>query len=151
MRWGAKGSFSLVIAGQREGLWYDHEIGRGGDIVAYIRFELNCTFTEALDYAGRFVSELRSAPRARPTAAKHNDDDDERRIEQALGIWCDAGPLRGSLAETYLRSRCIEVPDEALDVLRFHPYCPWQISTRPAMVALVRDILTNEPLGVHRD
>ena len=65
-------------------------------------------------------------------------------------IWCEARPLRGTLAEKYLRSRCIEVPDEALEVLRFHPRCPWGIGTRPAMVALVRDIITDEPTGIHR-
>jgi putative DNA primase/helicase len=42
------------------------------------------------------------------------------------------------------------VPAEALDVLRYHPHCPWRIGTRPALIGLVRDILTNEPLGIHR-
>ena len=103
------------------------------------------------------VSELRnghhsSRPASRPAPRQTVDDDgdDEKRIEQALAIWCDARPLRGTLAEKYLRSRCIEVPGEALEVLRFHPRCPWGIGTRPAMVALVRDIITDEPTGIHR-
>jgi putative DNA primase/helicase len=68
----------------------------------------------------------------------------------SLAIWCDARPLRGSLAEAYLRSRSIEVGIEALEVLRFHSRCPWQIGTRPALVALIRDVITDEPTGVHR-
>ena len=58
--------------------------------------------------------------------------------------------MRGTLAENYLRSRCIEVPDAALHELTFHPACPWEGLRLPALVALVRDIVTDEPLGIHR-
>jgi putative DNA primase/helicase len=150
-RWGSRGSFSLVITGQREGLWFDHEIGCGGDVLEFIKYELHCSFREALGYASRFVGELRSTPRPRPAPRPTtNDDDDEKRITDALAIWCETRPLRGSLAEGYLQSRSIEVPIEALEVLRFHLRCPWQIGTRPAMVALVRDAITDEPIGIHR-
>jgi putative DNA primase/helicase len=157
MRWGAKGSFSLAIAGSREGLWFDHQIGRGGDIIEFIKIERGCSFVDALDHAAQYVSELRnghhsSRPASRPAPRQTVDDDgdDEKRITQALTIWCESRPLRGTLAERYLRSRCIEVPDEALEVLRFHPRCPWGIGTRFAMVALIRDIITDEPTGIHR-
>ena len=153
---GSKGSFSLAIAGSREGLWFDHEIGRGGDIIDFIKIERGCSFVDALDHAAQYVSELRnghhsSRPASRPAPRQTVDDgDDEKRIEQALTIWCEARPLTGTIAEKYLRSRCIEVPGEALEVLRFHPRCPWGIGTRPAMVALIRDIITDEPIGIHR-
>lgn len=157
MRWGSKGSFSLAIAGSKEGLWFDHEIGRGGDIIEFIMIERGCSFAQALDHAARYVSQLRgghhsSRPVSRPAPRQAivEDSDDEKRIEQALAIWCDARPLTGTIAEKYLRSRHIEVPGEALEVLRFHPRCPWGTGTRPAMVALIRDIITDEPLGIHR-
>ena len=156
MRWGSKGSISLVIAGPKAGCWYDHEIGRGGDIIEFIKIERGCSFVDALDHAAQYASELRNghhSPRpVRPAPRQTIDDDgdDEKRIEQALGIWCDARPLTGTIAEKYLRSRCIEVPTKALEVLRFHPFCPWQIGTRPAMVAMVRDAITDEPIGIHR-
>ena len=154
MRWGAKGSFSLAIAGSRKGLWFDHEIGRGGDIIDFIKIDRGCSFVDALDHAAQYASELRnghhsSRPASRPTP-RQTVDDDEKRINQALAIWCEARPLYGTIAESYLRSRYIDVPTEAVDVLRFHPFCPWQIGTRPAMVALVRDIITNEPCAIHR-
>ena len=121
------------------------------------RLERGCSFVDALDHAAQYVSELRnghhsSRPASRPAPRQTVDDDgdDEKRIEQALAIWCDARPLRGTLAERYLRSRCIEVPPAALEVLRFHPRCPWGIGTCPAMVALIRDIITDEPTGIHR-
>jgi putative DNA primase/helicase len=159
MRWGSKGSLSLAIAGSREGLWFNHEAGRGGDIIEFIKTERGCSFVDALDHAAQYVSELRnghhssrpaSRPAPRQTVDDDGDDDDETRIEKALAIWCEARPLRGTLAEQYLRSRCIEAPLEALEILRFHPRCPWGIGTRPAMVALIRDILTDEPIGIHR-
>ena len=74
MRWGSKGSFSLAIAGSREGLWFDHEIGRGGDIIEFIKIERGCSFVDALDHAAQYVSELRnghhsSRPASRPATA----------------------------------------------------------------------------------
>ena len=105
MRWGAKGSFSLAIAGSREGLWFDHEIGRGGDIIEFIRLERGCSFVDALDHAAQYVSELRnghqsSRPASRLAPRQTVDDgDDEKRIKQALTIWCEARPLTGTIAE----------------------------------------------------
>ena len=55
MRWGRKGSFSLVIAGSKAGCWFDHELGRGGDIIDFIERERSCSFTEALDFAAQFA------------------------------------------------------------------------------------------------
>jgi putative DNA primase/helicase len=55
------------------------------------------------------------------------------------------------LAEQYLRSRSIEVPDEACQALAFHPACPWDgLKNAPCLVALIRDIITSEPVGIHR-
>ena len=136
MRWGARVRVRCHrrVKGR---LWFDHEIGRGGDIIGFIELERGCSFVDALDHAAQYVSELRnghhsSRPASRPTPRQTVDDDgdDEKRIRQALAIWCDARPLKGTIAEKYLRSRYIEVPGEALEVLRFHPRCPWGIGTQ---------------------
>jgi putative DNA primase/helicase len=165
LRWGSKGSLSLQLAGSKAGLWYDHELGRGGDVLSLIMLEQGCDFVAALRFAQQFIGG--SAPAAQnkqrenkppegiPTLRIVRDDDGDdadelRRIEHAIGIWCDVQPLRGTQAEKYLNSRCIEVPDEALDVLGFHPACPWDRATVPALVALVRDVITGEAIGIHR-
>jgi putative DNA primase/helicase len=157
MRWAATARLSKL--GPKEGLWFDHEQGRGGDVVEFIRIECGCSFQEALDYAASFVPGLRygdGAPRRpeRPApriiSDKNDDAGDERKIERALTIWSQTVSLRGTPAEGYLRSRAIEVPDEALDVLRFHPACPWEDSRRPALVVLIRDVVTDEPAAIHR-
>jgi putative DNA primase/helicase len=157
LRWHPKGSLALRLTGLRAGLWYDHAQERGGDIFELIKQEQGCDFVAALRFAQQFVGGG-SAPRPSTprivrddtAAAAEHDAEELRRIEQALGIWCAVQPLRGSLAEKYLKSRCIDVPDDALDVLGFHPACPFGGSTVPALVALVRDIITGEPIGIHR-
>jgi hypothetical protein len=57
--------------------------------------------------------------------------------------------LRGSLAEKYLASLGVTVPDAAHEVLRFHPSFPFGDLNLPCLVAYVQDGLTNEPAGVH--
>ena len=148
MRWGNKGSFSLCTKGAKAGFWYSHEEKDGGDMVKLIMRELKCSFTEALEFAAPFVNGQR--PLLRIGTKAEDEAEDEARTEKALKIWSQSRPLRGTLAEHYLRSRGIEVPDEAREVLRFHAECPFDGRTVPALVALVRDIVTDEPVAIHR-
>ena len=68
-----------------------------------------------------------------------------------LQIWSEAVSARGTLVEKHLASRQLRLPDRHQEVLRFHPSCPFGKSTRhPCMVALYRDIKTNEAKGIHR-
>jgi CHC2 zinc finger len=69
----------------------------------------------------------------------------------ALALWWAARDPRGTIAETYLRSRGLDLPDEAAgDAIRFHPNCPFGEARHPAMICLVRNIITNEPQAIHR-
>ena len=54
-----------------------------------------------------------------------------------------------SIAEKYLASFGLTVPDAAHEVLRFHPSCAFGEFNLPCLVAYVQDSLTNEPAGVH--
>ena len=132
MRWGSKGSFSLAIAGPKEGLWFDHETGRGGDIIEFIKLERGCSFVDALDHAAQYVSELRNGHHSsRPAHGRRHGRQltTTATTRSASSRRSRSGAKPGRCAarwpRTYLRSRCIEVPDEALEVLRFHPRCPW--------------------------
>jgi putative DNA primase/helicase len=84
------------------------------------------------------------------SAAKEElDRDDAKRIQAALRIWGATVPPNGTLAETYLHSRCIVMPIPA--TLRFHAGIKhprgefW-----PAMVALVTLGSDDTPLAIHR-
>lgn len=66
-------------------------------------------------------------------------------------IWSTARPIRGTLAETYLRARlCALPPDDGH--LRFVPELRHGPSGRawPCMVALVTHVITGEPMTLHR-
>jgi hypothetical protein len=70
-------------------------------------------------------------------------------------IWTSAQPLLGSIAERYLdETRHIDVsrlPEDIHRSLRFHPNCVFGPGTHlPCLIALMRDPLTDEPVGIQR-
>jgi putative DNA primase/helicase len=154
LRWHPKGSFALNVAGDKRGLWYDHAAKTGGDIIEFIRQQRGYSKREAIDEALTYLGPSASwssstAPKASQPAEP--EEDDAARINRALRIWSEVQPVRGTLAEQYLVGRGIQVPDEALDVLGFHWHCPFGERRRaPALVALVQDIITGEPIAIHR-
>jgi putative DNA primase/helicase len=71
-------------------------------------------------------------------------------IEYAMRIWREAVPIRGSLAQKYLANRRVESGENRDHMLRFHASCAFGQERFPALVALIRNIKTNEPQGVQR-
>lgn len=70
----------------------------------------------------------------------------------ALAIWNEAVSPYRTPVERYLneqRGVCLP-PEEAEYVLRFHPECPFKDERVPAMVALVRNIRSDQPMAIHR-
>jgi putative DNA primase/helicase len=75
---------------------------------------------------------------------------DQSAVELAQQIFEDAVEPRRGPVEVYLRSRGLgQLPDDVID-LRYHPRCPRGRDRLPAMVALMRDAVSNVPTGVHR-
>lgn len=71
------------------------------------------------------------------------------RIDRARTIWREGRDSIGSPVETYLRSRGCGLPPDT-DEIRFHAGCLLGGKRYPAMLALMRDALSNEPRAVHR-
>lgn len=71
------------------------------------------------------------------------------RAYDAIKIWKTGISITGTLAETYLKSRGIVINPGA-NVLRFIDNCPFGRDRLPCMVALFRDIQTDEITGIHR-
>jgi putative DNA primase/helicase len=93
-----------------------------------------------------------SEPQAAMTPRLDALETPNKNIEPARRIWRESGPLIGGIAERYLNSRKLAL-DPAEDwhrVLRFHPNCPFGEERAPAMIALMRDILTDEPSCIQR-
>jgi len=98
----------------------------------------------------RVAVEQESAPRPRT-------EDELIRINSARQIWGESGDPRGTLADQYLRLRCLVLTDDlAGTVLRFHPRCPWRDENTgsrgnvPALIAAFRSIDDDEITAIHR-
>jgi len=68
LRFGRHGSVAVEIAGAKRGQWYDHEAGRGGDIVELVRHRLSLD----RDGAHAWIAETLgiASPSARRVAAR---------------------------------------------------------------------------------
>jgi DNA polymerase len=82
-------------------------------------------------------------------------DDGEAGRARALRLWQQAKPIAGTLAAQYLAERrridFAALPDNVDEVLRFHPNCPFGPGARhPCLLALMRDVASDEPTGIHR-
>jgi Toprim domain-containing protein len=105
---------------------------------------------QAIGFAKQPRGRERSMPR-RPRLDPAKSDDMTTRIALALRVWDEARDPRGTIVEAYLRSRELVPSDELCgEVLRFHPGLKFDGAHAPGMVALFRDIATNEPCGLHR-
>jgi hypothetical protein len=88
-------------------------------------------------------------------AARHALDADiakqrDGKRQAALDIWKPTIPLPPT-ALLYFRNRGIEPPPKAEVVVRWRYDCPMGVGRRyPCIVALYRDVLTNEPTGILR-
>jgi hypothetical protein len=83
------------------------------------------------------------------------DDDGEASRARALQLWQQAKPIAGTLAAQYLTARrridLTALPTNIDEVLRFHPRCPFGAGARhPCLLALMRDVASDEPTGIHR-
>jgi Toprim domain len=92
--------------------------------------------------------------RRKQTQASHSRPSTVSNAERsavAFRIWKDAHDPRGTIVVNYLASRGLTLTDDvATDVVRFHPELKLDGVLVGAMVALLRDITTNEPCGIHR-
>jgi hypothetical protein len=74
-----------------------------------------------------------------------------RRKGFALAIWDDARDPRDTPVSLYLAMRGLSLPDDiAGTVIRYHPALRYQVTLVEGVVALFRDIKTNEPVAIHR-
>ena len=120
-------------------------IGEGADGKLLLNCFAGCSFEEIILAAGLKGNQFKKGSEYPSSNAKQASEVD--RIAKALSIWKFTSPLKGTLAETYLRSRCINTWS---DEMRFHPklYFSDDSTLRPAMVCLVRR--NGKIVGVHR-
>jgi len=154
LRFRSKGSLAVQISGAKRGSFFDFEAGAGGGALELIKIALGKSTAEAIYWAEVWLGMPHERQRdslARSFVSRSTSADDvPHRIEAARRIWKEGVEISGTPAENYLRRRHALPPFEISD-LRFHPACPMGDGKKvAAMVALMRNIFTNEPRAIHR-
>jgi len=144
LRWGNKGSLKLELRGAKRGLWHSKESDEGGDLLALIRQQHGCNFTDAVAWARGQTGLPAELPDNEADRARRAQQDADRRARQAEAdahgqaeaeearrsgaAWAqyiarDAVPADGTPADWYLRQvRGIPRPATGWpDVVRWHP------------------------------
>ena len=154
LRFGNRGSLAVAIDGPKAGRWYDHENGEGGDLIDLIQRERCSSFRDAITYAEEFIG---TAPQRRPRspspASKPISPYEQSATERALRLLSEGIQISDTPAAAFLDWRGVLEPalEFGEEVLRFHLNCPFGEGTRhPCMLALMRDISSNEPRAVQR-
>ena len=138
------------------GKWTDGATGEHGDLLDLIR--LNCglpTLGAALDEARSFLSLTPSKLEPKPREARPREPARRNSPEAARRLFARAGPITGTLAETYLRARGITATLDDLWALRFHPACYYREAEHdepqrwPALLAAITDV-NGTLTAVHR-
>ena len=131
------------------GKWTDAATGEHGDLLDLIaRVRRLDNLRDVMDEARRFLS------LPRPESARHLPPAPVGSPESARRLFAMAQPIRGTLAETYLRRRGVTALHD-LAALRFHPRCFYRAhddaprETWPALLAAVT-ALDGTITGVHR-
>ena len=116
----------------------------GGDAIDLARHVLGISFNEARQFVtgeGKPSPRRADSPKPRPEP-RCQDDGREERTASALALWRESADPRGTLVETYLRFRKLELgEDTAGEVLRWN-------ARLGAMIALFRNIETDAPQAV---
>jgi phage/plasmid primase-like uncharacterized protein len=123
----------------------------GGDAIAMVQHLDGSSFKDAI--ATLTGERLPMEPAPSPPRRDPNQEDCGKRIGNALRIWNEASSVSGTLAAAYLTgTRCVDISalPEIDEVLRFHPRCTFGDERLPCLLALMRDIKTDEPIGIIR-
>jgi Toprim domain len=155
LRFGSRGSLCVVIAGRKAGSWYDHENGVGGGLIGLIKYRCGARDGQEAEklaiglLGGNWVQGCQRARDEAVEAARAAAHKQRR----ALELFKDASPhIATTPVELYLRGRGLSLPEGVAGrVIRFHSSCPYGSKTRhPCMLALLRDVMTNEPRAIQR-
>jgi phage/plasmid primase-like uncharacterized protein len=130
--------------------------GKGHGAVSFVMFADGVGFIEAIERINNVPLPPDSEKTQRIMAPV--GDDGSQRTSSALRLWREAGRIEGTVGLHYLeRERSIfDLPPDPHNALRFHPRCVFGQDKagkhifHGCILALYRDIVTNEPTGVHR-
>jgi hypothetical protein len=136
------------------GRWCDAAAGQHGDLLDLIRLNRGYgDLRDAMDEARSFLALPRPASTSTRIADRNPRGSDT--VTAALRLFASGTPIRGTLAERYLRARAIDLTQVDVSALRFHPAAHYREApdsprqTWPALLAAVTDP-AGTVMGVHR-
>lgn len=137
----------------KKGLFNCRGCGAGGDVIALVQFLDGCSFAEAVERLAGADRAL-GCPGRRHAGVQEISGLPSRKkggLDAWARIWRESVDPTGTMAESYLRSRALTLPDGvAGDVVRFHHALRRDGETCPGMVCLFRDIHDDEACAIHR-
>lgn len=151
------GSDSMRINVQTGG-WCCMACGRhGSDVLSYHQQAHDLEFIEGARELGAWIEDGKPGdrPESRKARSRGQSRDQDMLRHPRLcgwgwGIWRASTGLPGTIGAQYLAARCCALPP-ADGHLRFHPQLEHPSGyAGPALVALVTDAVTSEPLSLHR-
>jgi hypothetical protein len=176
--WKARSPFrkertASFFVNDRKGFYHDFGSGAHGDIFDFVMELEGLIFPQAVERLAEMAGvTLALGDRERPevvpvpanpmacraVAAGQRGRDDAARMERsALDIWRTGLDIRRNTPTAlYLDRRGLVLASGISDIsLRHHPRCPWRndagkVIFVTAMIALYRDIHSNEPHAIHR-
>lgn len=131
MRWGSHGSRVLDL-GRKRGLWYDHENGTGGDMIALVRDVLGCDFSAAVDWLHSELS-LPRPERRKWSVTPAATLDEAERIDRARACYFAAKPALERQA--ILRKPWLGLPVSGRTATSLRPCLAERISRTAAISA----------------
>ena len=125
-----------------------------GDVIAMVQHIDGVDFRTAVRVLGGaemsgLNGQFGQRDQRRPIELVNQSAIDGQNSQRALKLWNDAAPISGSVAAKYLHGRRLrDLPGD--EILRFHAACPFGKARTACMLALYRDIATNEPRAIGR-
>jgi hypothetical protein len=101
------------------------------------------------DYVRRYLGLARSKTGTAPRTAARRSRATTTTTDYALAFWQRSTDAHDTVIEAYLRSRHLELP-AGNAVIRHHPDFGPHGEPDAIMVALMRDVVTDQPVAVHR-
>jgi Toprim domain len=150
LRCRSRGSLSIDLG---KGTWCDHEANQGGGVLDLVSYAIGDTESAAIKWLERngLLTPMPPAAGTRePRPCHYRHPGSASRIASALGLWHGASDIRGSIGESYLNGRGLYLDRDLTHALRFHKSLLLDGRATPGIVALMRDVLTNQPCGIHR-
>jgi hypothetical protein len=128
-------------------IWNCRGCQKGGDAIALVQHIIGCNFVNAVE-----VLTGEEWPKPQPAEGRKPAAPSSEHGPFALRIWNEARSIGGTIAESYLQSRRIDLEQitDIDDVLRFHPNCPFGSDRLPCLIALIRDVVTDAPTAIMR-